>query len=381
MRAGLTGARSLPPSWYERLLERGGGHRFVGRGAWTLKGIPDPVATCIIEWDPPDLTAKIPFPSRLGAAGGRLFCGRRAESEILEDAAQGVGCRVPTGRAHLGGGRNRQDIPRGRVRRWCSPRRCGGALRPLRRRSRGPVPTLDRGAPPGPSNHFGLASGRARGALRRGAPRALSPELATRIEGWPEPRRADVETERFLLFDAVVGMLGLVTLDAPVVLVLDDLHWADRPSLLLLRHLVRDDESCCVCSYSRRSGTPTLPRATRWPSSALSSTANLAWLGSSSTALTTSASPSWSTRDCGGRNRRRASARGCVASRDEGQPVLSDRAPAPPSGDWRAAIRCRRGRSRGSRVSRDCPRAFARSSVNVFSGLGPTRPESSRTPR
>lgn len=70
----------------------------------------------------------------------------------------------------------------------------------------------------------------------------LVPELTTRVEGLPEPRRADAETERFLLFDAVAGALALVARDAPVVLVLDDLHWADRPSLLLLRHLVRNSD-------------------------------------------------------------------------------------------------------------------------------------------
>ncbi|MEB3020790.1 BTAD domain-containing putative transcriptional regulator [Mycolicibacter sp. MYC098] len=53
------------------------------------------------------------------------------------------------------------------------------------------------------------------------------------------PPRADPDTERYALFDAVVAVLELASTDAPVVLVLDDLHWAAKPTLLLLRHLLR----------------------------------------------------------------------------------------------------------------------------------------------
>jgi DNA-binding CsgD family transcriptional regulator len=43
--------------------------------------------------------------------------------------------------------------------------------------------------------------------------------------------------ERFLLFDAVDRLLRLVSRDRPLVIVLDDAHWADESSLLLLQHL------------------------------------------------------------------------------------------------------------------------------------------------
>ena len=49
--------------------------------------------------------------------------------------------------------------------------------------------------------------------------------------------RAD---RRFALFDTVTRQLVAAAVDDPVLLVLDDVHWADQPSLLLLRHLVRD---------------------------------------------------------------------------------------------------------------------------------------------
>lgn len=44
---------------------------------------------------------------------------------------------------------------------------------------------------------------------------------------------------RYRLFEAMAELMGAVGTAAPVRLVLDDLHWADQPTLSLLRHLVR----------------------------------------------------------------------------------------------------------------------------------------------
>jgi DNA-binding SARP family transcriptional activator len=62
--------------------------------------------------------------------------------------------------------------------------------------------------------------------------RRRAPELSATPEPEPEP-------ERYRLFEAVVGLLGAISASMPVLLVLDDLQWADRPTLLLLRHLAR----------------------------------------------------------------------------------------------------------------------------------------------
>lgn len=67
----------------------------------------------------------------------------------------------------------------------------------------------------------------------------LVPELRRRVPDLsPEPP-GDPEGERYRLFEAVVGLFSIVSVRSPILLLLDDLHWADRPSLLLLRHLAR----------------------------------------------------------------------------------------------------------------------------------------------
>ncbi len=67
----------------------------------------------------------------------------------------------------------------------------------------------------------------------------LVPELRRRVPDLAVPSAAEPESERYRLFEAVVGLLSAISARAPILLVLDDLHWADRPTLLLLRHLAR----------------------------------------------------------------------------------------------------------------------------------------------
>lgn len=67
----------------------------------------------------------------------------------------------------------------------------------------------------------------------------LIPDLAQRIPEL-EPRLSDdPEAERHRLFEAATELLHRLSLRDPVVLVLDDLHWARKPTLLLLRHILK----------------------------------------------------------------------------------------------------------------------------------------------
>jgi class 3 adenylate cyclase/tetratricopeptide (TPR) repeat protein len=67
----------------------------------------------------------------------------------------------------------------------------------------------------------------------------LVSEIRQRLPDLPESRPAEGEQERYRLFESVVGFLLGAARANPLLLVLDDLHWADRPTLLLLQHLVR----------------------------------------------------------------------------------------------------------------------------------------------
>jgi DNA-binding CsgD family transcriptional regulator/tetratricopeptide (TPR) repeat protein len=71
----------------------------------------------------------------------------------------------------------------------------------------------------------------------------LIPELPSIVGGLPAPAEADPDTERHRVHTAVSNLLGGVSRSRPVLLVLEDVHWADAPSLLLLRHLARSGDA------------------------------------------------------------------------------------------------------------------------------------------
>ncbi len=69
----------------------------------------------------------------------------------------------------------------------------------------------------------------------------LLPELSERLPSLAPVTSGDPAADRFGLFEGVVALVGEATAAGPVLLVLDDLHWAAPPALALLRHLLRAD--------------------------------------------------------------------------------------------------------------------------------------------
>ena len=61
--------------------------------------------------------------------------------------------------------------------------------------------------------------------------------MRERIGQIEEPPALDKEEERFRLLDAVAQFFITASQRAPIVLVLDDLHWADRGTVSMLAHL------------------------------------------------------------------------------------------------------------------------------------------------
>jgi tetratricopeptide (TPR) repeat protein len=66
----------------------------------------------------------------------------------------------------------------------------------------------------------------------------LIPRLGVRPEG-ATAVSLDAGDDRYRLFEAVGAVLRRLAGRSPVLLLLDDLHWADKPTLSLLRHVLR----------------------------------------------------------------------------------------------------------------------------------------------
>jgi DNA-binding CsgD family transcriptional regulator/transcriptional regulator with XRE-family HTH domain len=67
----------------------------------------------------------------------------------------------------------------------------------------------------------------------------LVPEIRTALPDVPLPTPLSPDEERFRLYDSIIRFLLAISGKQLLLLVLDDLHWADPDSLRLLRHLAR----------------------------------------------------------------------------------------------------------------------------------------------
>ena len=70
----------------------------------------------------------------------------------------------------------------------------------------------------------------------------IVPELGEYLPGLTPPPAMEPDAARFRLFDAVATCLKRLAADRPTAVFIDDLHWADPPSLLLLEFIAREVE-------------------------------------------------------------------------------------------------------------------------------------------
>jgi class 3 adenylate cyclase/tetratricopeptide (TPR) repeat protein len=215
----------------------------------TLKGLAQPVRACEVIYDrsgsPVDRDepaaedeAPPPLPPLLADRGHFPFSGRRRELELLRaawrEAARGTR-RVVLLSGEPGIGKTRLGAELARSAHAESATvllgRCDEGLGvPFQPFVEALGSFLDQ-TPPG---NVRERLGRHAGELVR-----MVPDLDTRVPGLPPPLVSDAATERHRLFDAVAAWLVATAAVRPLVLMLDDLHWADAPTLLLLRHVVR----------------------------------------------------------------------------------------------------------------------------------------------
>jgi DNA-binding SARP family transcriptional activator len=90
----------------------------------------------------------------------------------------------------------------------------------------------------------------------------LLPELRERFPDLPLPSELESESARFLLFEAVSAFLDASARETPLVIVLDDLHAADEPSLLMLQFIARElgeSRALVLGAYRDVDPTPTDP--------------------------------------------------------------------------------------------------------------------------
>src|SRR4029453_2916917 len=78
------------------------------------------------------------------------------------------------------------------------------------------------------------------------------PALRDRVAGLPPSESGESDQARFRLFDTVSRFLAAFAASAGLVVVLDDVHWADRPTLKLLEFVaadLRDARLLVVATY------------------------------------------------------------------------------------------------------------------------------------
>ncbi len=225
-----------------RLLVGGqSGYRFSGVGNLELKGLPGEVGAYEVDWAP-EIGLSIPLPAGIERAAAFRFVGRRTELNRLTGAWKNaiIGRRalvLVAGEPGIGKTRLMAQLahlvhPEGGVVLYG---RCeeepGLPYQPF-------AEALGRYVAACPPADLRDQLGPLGGEVAR-----LVPGLPSRMPELAEPLRAEPETERYRLLEAVRDFLSGMARSAPVLLLLDDLHWAGKPTLLLLRHLMRSGEA------------------------------------------------------------------------------------------------------------------------------------------
>lgn len=212
-------------------------------GPMELKGLPEPVETFEVEWEPlassqsggPEF--QIPLPSALDVPSSFAFVGRHVERDALASAWAAV--RAGARRTVLIGG----EAGAGKTRlafefaRQCARDGAGVVLGVCDSELALPyqpwVEALDHLLRATPRDILSAWTG----PLAEVS--VLLPQLESMVTGLARPPATDPNTERHRLFQGIDAILTASALRRPLIVLLDDLHWAGAPTLSMLRHLAR----------------------------------------------------------------------------------------------------------------------------------------------
>lgn len=209
---------------------------FEPAGELELKGLDEPVASVRVLWEPLDESELVALPARLAVAVTERFVGRAAEYEVMSEAWRraavdgSAGVVLVSGEPGIGKTTLAAHVAR--------DVQVEGALVVYGRCDE------DLGIPYQPwIEAMSLVVSHASDEVLRshvedrGAHLAsLVPALAQRT-GAPVPTGDHGDGDRFVVMGCVSDLLARAASDTPVLVVLEDLHWADRESLQLLRHV------------------------------------------------------------------------------------------------------------------------------------------------
>lgn len=238
--AHAAGGEILTTELVRVLVRSRGGFDFDRVGPVELKGLPEPVETFRLRWEPVAASGGlVPVPQRVTAAADGLLVGRRAEQEVLratlKDTAEGVRCVFVSGEPGIG----KTTL----VAQAAAEAGESGAVVLYGRCDE------DLGIPYQPwvealghlVSHIGDDVVDAHVDAAGPVLTRLLPELARRTTR--SAGDGDLDVERHRLLTAITDLLSRAAAVGPVVLVVDDLHWADPGTVQVLRHLLLTDST------------------------------------------------------------------------------------------------------------------------------------------
>lgn len=238
--AAADGGQILASSVVVALGGGRGGHAVTPHGDLALKGLPQPVSTVEIGWERADAgNGRIPLPGPLEVRQGTFpFCGRDDVVDAITTVwKQSRHSSVPAcvllagepgvGKTRLAAEQARSAHADGALVLFG---RCdedlGIAYQPF-------VEALRHHVAHVPPDQLGTL-GAGAGDLAR-----LDPQLPRRFPSVTlAPPTGDASVDQYQLFEAIAQWLSAAAGTDGLVLVLDDVHWATKPTLLALRHLL-----------------------------------------------------------------------------------------------------------------------------------------------
>jgi class 3 adenylate cyclase/tetratricopeptide (TPR) repeat protein len=218
------------------MLARSSGHTFTSIGDLELRGIEVPVPSFTVDWEPAASDAAIGLPDRLVPDMEQQIAGRVRETDALAQAWKSAAAGEPritllAGEPGIGKTRLSAELA-------TAAHQAGATVLYGRCDEEFSVPYQPW------VEAISYLTDKLDDATLESVITSHGPELALMF---PQLRRrfpdisasstTDAETERYMLLQAITSTLSLVAEEAPVLVVLDDLHWAGQQTLTLLRHV------------------------------------------------------------------------------------------------------------------------------------------------